>query len=162
VISEQFDAQFDEQVEQNASEQESIQQNPPASPEHRPDRHADRHDQVLYCERCGISFLWPKEEQSEALARSAEPAPPRHCPGCRRLLPTDGRERGLVKWYNHSKRYGFVVRQQQADLFVHGSDLVDSARLQPGDLVEFSVGSGERGPAAKEVQVLALSVAQGA
>jgi CspA family cold shock protein len=70
------------------------------------------------------------------------------------LLPAPGRERGLVKWYNHRKRYGFLVRRDHPEIFAHGSDLQDARSLRPGDLVEFSVASGERGPAAKELTVI--------
>jgi cold shock protein len=116
-------------------------------------------DQILYCERCGISFLCSAEEQKEAQkeARSQEQTntpPPSHCPGCRFLLPTNGRERGLAKWYNHRKRYGFLVRKEQPEIFAHGSDIQGAHSLRPGDLVEFRVEIGERGPAAKEITIL--------
>ena len=35
-----------------------------------------------------------------------------------------------------------------------GSELQGQRRLEPGDLVEFSIGANERGPAAVAVQVL--------
>ena len=112
-------------------------------------------DQIRYCERCGISFLWSAEEQKEARAQEkGTPAPPAHCPACRLLLPKDGRERGLVKWYNHRKRYGFLVRRDHAEIFAHGSDLEGANSLRPGDLVEFSVAKGDRGLAAKEIAVI--------
>ena len=81
-------------------------------------------------------------------------APPSHCPACRLLLPTAGRERGLVKWYNHRKRYGFLVRRDQPEIFAHGSDIAGANSLRPGDLVEFSVAMGERGLAAKEIAII--------
>lgn len=119
-------------------------------------------DQLLYCDRCGISFLWSAEEQMQAQRPSGEPPAtplprpraPLLCPGCRALLPAAGRERGLVKWYNYRKRFGFIVRQHQPELFMHGSDVQGNAKPRPGDLVEFSVGEGERGPVAKEIRVL--------
>jgi len=110
-------------------------------------------DQTLYCERCGISFLWSSEEQLVA-AEGGRVTRPQHCPGCRELLPASDRERGLVKWFNHRKRYGFLTRAEMPDLFVHRSALSDTIRLRPGDLVEFSVTDGERGPAASEVILL--------
>ncbi len=109
-------------------------------------------DRIRYCERCGISFLWSSEEQ--VAQDDAAPTPPARCPGCRVLLPPPGRERGLVKWYNVRKRFGFIVRKEQPELFVHGSE-VSGGRLHPGDLVEFAVGENERGLAAKAVTVLA-------
>ncbi len=106
-------------------------------------------DETLYCERCGISFLWSSEEQVThpdaelanelaAVQANVSPRPPL-CPGCRKLLPQASRERGLVKWFNHRKRYGFLTRTGQPDLFVHRSEISPGARLHPGDLVEFTV-----------------------
>ena len=107
-------------------------------------------DQIRYCDRCGISFLWSAEEQAQHGTNAA----PTHCAGCRTLLPENGRVRGLVKWYNVRKRFGFIVRHDQPELFVHGSALEGGGRLSPGDLVEFSIGESERGPAAQAVRVL--------
>ncbi len=116
-------------------------------------------DQLLYCDRCGISFLWTAEEQMQVQTPSPTGQSPRHsppslCAGCRALLPAPGRERGLVKWYNHRKRFGFIVRQHQPELFMHGSDVQGKAKPRPGDLVEFSVEEGERGPIATEIHIL--------
>lgn len=113
-------------------------------------------DQTRYCEHCGISFLWSTEEQRAARAQeqAGTPPPPSRCPACRLLLPGAGRERGLVKWYNHRKRYGFLVRQGHPEIFAHGSDIEGANSLRPGDLVEFSVQTGERGLAAKEIAVI--------
>jgi CspA family cold shock protein len=117
---------------------------------------AHPNDQIRYCDRCGISFLWSAEEQRQAHAQGEESsAPPSHCPGCRQLLSATGRERGLVKWYNHRKRFGFLVRRDHPEIFAHGSDLQGANSMRPGDLVEFSVAEGERGLAAKEITILA-------
>lgn len=108
-------------------------------------------DEIQYCARCGISFLWSQEEQK----RGQDAPPPLHCPGCRRLLPSAGRERGQVKWYNNRKQYGFLTRAGQPDIYVHRSALPSSSRpLHPGDLVEFRVEQTERGPAAFDVTVV--------
>ena len=54
-------------------------------------------DEMVRCERCGVSFLWTAEEQrQQAEDRTSQPD---HCHGCHLLLPAKGRERGLVKWY---------------------------------------------------------------
>lgn len=108
-------------------------------------------DEIQYCARCGISFLWSQEEQK----RSARAPAPLHCPGCRRLLPAGGRERGLVKWYDGRKQYGFLVRAGHADIYVHRSALAAAGRgLHPGDLVEFRIEQTERGPAAFDVTLV--------
>lgn len=121
----------------------------------RGDRPAQRpwEDESRFCERCGISFVWTIEEQKQA-ARS-ESVAPSLCPGCRTLLPPPGRERGQVKWYNARKRFGFIVRHAQPDLFVAGTAIRGRRALRPGDLVEFSVGANAGGPAADAVTVLA-------
>jgi cold shock CspA family protein len=135
---------------------------------------AQPQDQIGYCERCGISFLWSVEEQKAPTgdaqngdgqsgdgqngadtARRATRIQPSHCPGCRLLLPAPGRERGLVKWYNRRKRFGFLVRREHPEIFAHGSDIEGAGALRPGDLVEFNVTESERGLAAKEITILA-------
>jgi CspA family cold shock protein len=107
-------------------------------------------DEILYCARCGISFLWSQEEQKWAQDSPA----PRHCAGCRHLLPAEGRERGQVKWYDPRKQYGFLVRAGHPDLYVHRSELRGGHPLRPHDLVEFGVEQTERGPAATDVAVV--------
>ncbi|GIK74622.1 MAG: hypothetical protein BroJett021_36100 [Chloroflexota bacterium] len=110
---------------------------------------ADRHDETLYCARCGISFLWTIEEQKQPGASE-----PLYCHGCRQLMPAAGRERGLVKWFDRRKHYGFIVRAGQPELYVHRS-AVQSRRLpRPGDLVEFGVETGERGQSAVDVVLI--------
>jgi CspA family cold shock protein len=105
-------------------------------------------DEICYCTHCGISFVWTQEEQQAATVQ------PGLCPGCRQLAPTAGRARGMVKWYDRRKQYGFLVRQGQPDIYVHRSGLRAGGALQPGDLVEFSIESSARGPAAVDVAVL--------
>lgn len=112
-------------------------------------------DEIQYCARCGISFLWSQEEQKRA---GGAPAPA-HCPGCRRLLPVSGRERGQVKWYDPRKQYGFLARTNHPDIYVHRSALPSSRPLRPGDLVEFRVEQTERGPAAFDVVVIQAAAA---
>jgi CspA family cold shock protein len=108
-------------------------------------------DQICYCERCGISFLWSAEEQKQAQEMTEAPV---FCPGCRQLLPANGRERGLVKWFHERKHYGFLVRKDQPELFAHGSAVEEGVRLRSGDLVEFRVESNERGPFAADIHVI--------
>lgn len=107
-------------------------------------------DETRYCDNCGISFLWTGEEQR--LENKLET--PVRCPGCRQLLPDDGRERGMVKWYNARKRFGFIVRPGAEEIFVHRSALKGTNRLREGDLVEYRVADGKSGLAAHAVRVL--------
>ena len=113
-------------------------------------------DETLYCDHCGISFLWTGEEQREIQQAKQEDdeARPNRCPGCRHLMPTSGFERGEVKWYNARKRYGFIVRANQPDIFVHRSALSGTGHLRIGDLVEFCVAETDEKLAARDVTVL--------
>lgn len=77
------------------------------------------------------------------------------CPGCRRLAPAAGRQRGLVKWYSRGRGYGFITPAAGPEVFVHKSALADEAlSLRAGQLVEFGVSHGPRGIEAERVVVL--------
>jgi len=66
------------------------------------------------------------------------------------------REKGTVKWFNASKGYGFIARNDGNDVFVHFSSLQGNGyrTLNEGDQVEFEVASSEKGLEAKEVKLL--------
>ena len=68
------------------------------------------------------------------------------------------RERGTVKWFNVSKGYGFITRDNGDDVFVHFRSIRGKGRgrrsLMEGQLVEFVLSEGEKGPQAEEVSVL--------
>jgi len=66
------------------------------------------------------------------------------------------RETGTVKWFNESKGFGFIERENGTDVFVHYSAIRgDGFRtLAEGQKVEFEVVEGQKGPAADGVVVL--------
>lgn len=118
------------------------------------------HDDIRYCARCGISFLWSSEEQKAGGRQTPQAGPPpQHCAGCRRLLPAPDRERGMVKWYNARKRYGFLTRRHAPEIFFHHSALAAGLRVQPGDLVEFAVDTGDKGLQAAAIRAATVSAA---
>ncbi len=114
-------------------------------------------DTILYCGRCGISFFWSIEEQVHPAGQSLAPL---LCPGCRVLLPPTGSERGLVKWYSPRKRYGFITRQNQPDIFFPAVSLRTPRPPRTGDLVEFTLSQNEQGAIADDVRLLAETVEQ--
>src|SRR5467141_1160347 len=60
---------------------------------------------------------------------------------------------GTVKWFNNSKGYGVIGRDDGPDVFVHYSAITgDGYRtLQEGDTVEFEIVQGPKGPQAANV-----------
>lgn len=66
------------------------------------------------------------------------------------------RENGTVKWFNNSKGYGFIQRDQGGDVFVHFRAIRgDGYRsLEEGQRVEFSVQQGQKGLQAEDVSVV--------
>ena len=63
-------------------------------------------------------------------------------------------EKGKVKWFNASKGYGFIERENESDVFVHYSAIVGDGykTLEEGQEVEFDIVQGERGPQASNVK----------
>jgi CspA family cold shock protein len=60
---------------------------------------------------------------------------------------------GEVKWFNNAKGYGFLGREGGPDVFCHFSSIRSEGykSLKEGDLVEFNVIEGEKGPQADGV-----------
>ena len=68
------------------------------------------------------------------------------------------RTTGTVKWFNDSKGFGFITREDgEKDCFVHHSTIQGGGfkSLLEGDHVEFDVVQGQKGPAAENVTKLA-------
>jgi CspA family cold shock protein len=63
---------------------------------------------------------------------------------------------GKVKWFNAEKGYGFIEREDGADVFVHFSAInIDGFKtLEEGQAVEFEIVDGARGPQAANVTKL--------
>ena len=59
--------------------------------------------------------------------------------------------KGKVKWFNGSKGYGFIEREdKEKDVFVHMSAVKDSGvdYLDEGDVLSFDIEDGQKGPSA--------------
>lgn len=71
-------------------------------------------------------------------------------------LLSSNHEQGKVKWFNVSKGYGFITRENGEDVFVHFRSIRGKGRrsLFEGQVVEFIVTEGEKGPQAEDVRTL--------
>ena len=63
---------------------------------------------------------------------------------------------GTVKWFNETKGFGFIEREDGPDVFVHFSSIqADGFKtLADGQKVEFTVTDGQKGPQAENIQPL--------
>ena len=61
--------------------------------------------------------------------------------------------KGTVKWFNESKGFGFVTKEDGGDVFVHYSAIQGNGfkTLTEGQAVSFEVVDGPKGPKAENV-----------
>ena len=61
---------------------------------------------------------------------------------------------GTVKWFNNKRSWGFIVKADGEDIFVHYSAIKGDGfkSLDEGQRVQFEVEEGEQGPAAASVE----------
>ncbi|MBI5042596.1 MAG: cold-shock protein [Nitrospirae bacterium] len=61
--------------------------------------------------------------------------------------------KGTVKWFNESKGFGFITREDGKDVFVHYSAIQDNdfKTLSEGQTVSFDVEDSPKGPKAANV-----------
>lgn len=61
--------------------------------------------------------------------------------------------KGVVKWFDTKKGYGFIEQSEGGDVFVHYSGIEGDGfkSLKAGEKVEFEVSNGPKGPQAIHV-----------
>ncbi len=61
---------------------------------------------------------------------------------------------GTVKFFNRTKHFGFITPDDGSkDVFVHESQIAGWS-LNEGDLVEYELGEGRKGPEATNVKMI--------
>jgi len=85
-----------------------------------------------------------KASPSKATPEGSAPAP---------TTSDQGRERGKVKWFNVSKGFGFIVKDDGEEIFVHFRSIRGEGRrsLRDGQSVSFVVTQSDKGPQAEDV-----------
>lgn len=94
--------------------------------------------------------------------RRNDETPPRKAAGGtagkdgRDTASASGLETGTVKWFNVSKGYGFIVRENGEEIFVHHRSVRGEGRgrLEDGAAVRFRVADTDKGPQAEDVTAL--------
>jgi cold shock CspA family protein len=88
-----------------------------------------------------------------------KPAPQAARPPREKTAPAakkaDGpRESGTVKWFNGSKGFGFIIRENGEEIFVHYRSILGEGRrsLNDGQAVTFRVDYTDKGPQAEDVE----------
>ena len=63
------------------------------------------------------------------------------------------RDRGTVKWFNVSKGFGFITKDDGEEIFVHFRSIRGEGRrgLRDGQTVSFVVTDSDKGPQAEDV-----------
>lgn len=66
-------------------------------------------------------------------------------------------EKGLIKMIHSEKGYGFIRREEEADLFFHVSECQNKAAfeaLKEGDAIEFDIGEGRKGKEGRNITLV--------
>jgi CspA family cold shock protein len=112
-------------------------------------------DRMVTCQHCGREFVFTVTTQRELAEKGLPSIPPDYCPRCRDLMPltdSDGKARGVVKWFNTQKGFGFIALKDGGEIFVHKTGLGEGTRaLTDGQEVEFEVEETIKGPQAVNV-----------
>lgn len=116
---------------------------------------------VIVCVATLAATLIGRAGQSAASAyeddyEDVDEAPRERAPKKERNQPSAAsgpRESGAVKWFNVSKGFGFIVKDDGDEIFVHFRSIrgADRRGLKDGQRVSFVVAESDKGPQAEDV-----------
>lgn len=107
----------------------------------------------LACLGSGLAAMRLGRAAPRAASRAPRPGRARRAEGPARR--TEGRETGTVKWFSRSKGFGFVIRENRDEIFVHHrsvrSDDGQRGNLRDGQRVTFVAVERSKGWQAEDV-----------
>lgn len=73
-----------------------------------------------------------------------------------KMMEDEVMEKGIVKWFDSGKGFGFIEREGKKDIFVHFQDIdMDGFKtLEEGKKVEFEVEDSAKGEIARHVKII--------
>lgn len=112
--------------------------------------------QVIVCQRCGRGFVLTSTYRDWLARRGIQIISPVLCPTCFMKAGPMPKQHGEVKWFNPSKRYGFIVTAEGEEIFFHQRQILngDGDKAQQGQTVRFHVRHVTKGPEALNVELL--------
>jgi CspA family cold shock protein len=91
-------------------------------------------------------------------AKASKPAKNAKQPRQKAAASGGAREEGEVKWFNGSKGFGFIIRPNGDEIFVHFRSIRGDSNtrrsLRDGQRVSYELGNSDKGPQAEEVDAL--------
>jgi CspA family cold shock protein len=113
-------------------------------------------DTLVTCQECGKQFVFTVEKQRKMAERGQEVRIPETCDRCTQRTKYGGRLHGHLKWFSLEKGYGFIVKDDGSEIFVHRSGVAraDDGTLLPleeGQEVLYEEKDTPKGPQAVEV-----------
>ena len=110
-----------------------------------------------------IKINVPNSGQSSAKAPTPKPARPTSKKPAKKPAKKEApsansadREEGEVKWFNVTKGFGFITRDNGEEIFVHFRSIRGEGRrsLRDGQRVSYVVSDSDKGPQAEDVEGL--------
>jgi CspA family cold shock protein len=113
-------------------------------------------DTLVTCVECGQQFIFTVEAQREMAERGLPVTIPDLCSDCTQRDRYAGKLHGRIKWFSLEKGYGFIIKDDGSEVFVHRNGLVptgDGTRptLGEGEQVLFELSDTPKGPQAIQV-----------
>ncbi len=64
--------------------------------------------------------------------------------------------KGVIKWFNEKKGYGFITNEDGTEVFVHYTGIEGEGfrTVTEGARVEFEIEKGDKGPRAVSVKII--------